>query len=162
MRPKIFRGILPLKKVGTSLGIIIPKVVRNITNVIENELIGIKIWKISSKEFKCSNCKQLFFDYINSKNHDCPFCGDKFELVKGGKNKKVKMSDEDNENEVEDLNLFIGASIGGQSNILLYVDFSQSMGTNKAGVQIGNWDKSYPIEIGSNPCKDGIDNFDHL
>ena len=62
-----------------------------------------------------------------------------------------------NENEVEDLNLFIGASIGGQSNILLYVDFSQSMGTNKAGVQIGNWDQSYPIEIGSNPCKDGIE-----
>jgi len=43
-----------------------------------------------------------------------------------------------NENEVEDLNLFIGASIGGQSNILLYVDFSQSMGTNEAKVQTGN------------------------
>jgi len=62
-----------------------------------------------------------------------------------------------NENEVEDLNLFIGASIGGQSNILLYVDFSQSMGTNNVGVQTGNWDQSYPIEIGSSPCKDGIE-----
>ena len=34
MRPKIFRGILPLKKVGTSLGVIIPKIVRNITNIV--------------------------------------------------------------------------------------------------------------------------------
>jgi len=61
-----------------------------------------------------------------------------------------------NENEVEDLNLFVGTAIGGNSNILMYIDFSQSMGTNQAGVQTANWDQSYPIEIGSNPCRDGI------
>lgn len=51
-----------------------------------------------------------------------------------------------NENEVEDLNLFRGTTIGGNSNLLLYIDYSQSMGTNPAGVQTGNWDQSYTVD----------------
>lgn len=62
-----------------------------------------------------------------------------------------------NKNESEDLNLFAGTAIGGNSNILLYVDFSQSMGTNPAGVQTANWDQTYPIfEDSPNPCNGGI------
>jgi hypothetical protein len=65
-----------------------------------------------------------------------------------------------NENEVEDLNLFAGTTIGGNSNVLIFNDFSQSMGTGFAGTQLGNWDQSFPIAIGSNPCVDGIETGD--
>nr|NIP38440.1 hypothetical protein [Candidatus Dadabacteria bacterium]NIS08289.1 hypothetical protein [Candidatus Dadabacteria bacterium]NIV12154.1 hypothetical protein [Fodinibius sp.]NIY21808.1 hypothetical protein [Candidatus Dadabacteria bacterium] len=51
-----------------------------------------------------------------------------------------------NENEVEDLNLFQGSATGGRSNVLLGIDFSGSMGTNKAGAQFGNWDGTNIID----------------
>jgi len=92
MTIKIYKGLLKLKKVGTSSGIIISKNIRNSINILEGEYIGIKLWKIYPKEFVCDKCNKTFMDYEHSEIHDCPHCGDEFKKLKGGN--EVKMSEE--------------------------------------------------------------------
>ena len=63
-----------------------------------------------------------------------------FVLIKGDSKSEII-----DENDVEDIDLFIGPAFSGQSNVMLMMDMSQSMGDHFAGAQIGNWDQQTPI-----------------
>lgn len=94
MRLKKYKGVFKLKKLGSSVGVIFKKEVRNILNIYENDCVGIKIWKIVEIKITCPKCKKDFFDYKEAIIYDCPYCG--IEIVKGGY-KKEKMSEENEE-----------------------------------------------------------------
>lgn len=87
---KTYKGILKLKKVGTSLGFLVSKDIREYINIIEGDYVGVKLYN------------------IDSIIHNCPHCEGEIKLMKGGtkqmveKNTAVEEAEETEAEETDD------------------------------------------------------------
>jgi len=64
-----------VKKVGSSYYVLVDKDTRNMLEIDEGSVIGVKFWKVNVKEIKCPKCGFAFSDYEGNDPHDCPNCG---------------------------------------------------------------------------------------
>lgn len=90
------KGMFKIKKIGTSLGFLISKSIRNDLKINVGDMVGFKMWKINCKIIKCEKCNQEFEDYVNTNSYSCPHCGTENKNMKGGNEEKMSEEEEKN------------------------------------------------------------------
>jgi rubrerythrin len=75
---KKFRSVLPVKKIGDSFYLRMGKDIKQILDISNGVILGVKLWNIETVEIICPKCEYAFADYANVDPYDCPSCGNEF------------------------------------------------------------------------------------
>tara|TARA_Y100000296_G_C4934810_1_gene138445 strand:+ start:206 stop:496 length:291 start_codon:yes stop_codon:yes gene_type:complete len=75
---RYIRTEIPVKKIGDSYYIRMGKDIRQILDISNGVILGVKLWNMETEEIICPECQHSFVDYTNVDPYDCPLCGNEF------------------------------------------------------------------------------------